>query len=166
MKFTLALLLFVLPIFGQNTWRQATAKELASLVPDRAKVEKENIETELRTASGITNGKGKFAYGVVLITAGYAADGKYAQSFVTQFKLKIGDFTLTPGDYVFGHKRVDQDSLEVKFYEAATGKFIGTVKAVRKSKSGAIRSLLITSPENDKGMIQIGRFGFDYQLEK
>ena len=43
----------------QSSWRQATEKELASLVPSRAQVEKERIETELRTASGITDGKGK-----------------------------------------------------------------------------------------------------------
>ena len=67
---------------------------------------------------------------------------------------------------MFGQKRVDEDSLEVKFYEAATGKFVGAIKAVRQSKSGAIRSLLITAPEHEKGMIQIGRFGFDYKLEK
>src|SRR5262245_11225410 len=57
---------------GQSSWRQATEKELASILPPRAQVEKERIETELRTASGITDGKGKFIAGVVLITAGYA----------------------------------------------------------------------------------------------
>ena len=60
MKIIFALVLLALPLWAQNPWRQATAKELASLVPERARVEKENIETELRTASGITNGKGKF----------------------------------------------------------------------------------------------------------
>ena len=40
------------------TWRQATDAELASLLPARAPVEKEHIETEMRTASGIVNSRG------------------------------------------------------------------------------------------------------------
>jgi hypothetical protein len=34
-------------------WRQATAAELATVLPARAAVEREHIETEMRTASGI-----------------------------------------------------------------------------------------------------------------
>ena len=61
-----------------GTWRAATEDELKSLLPVRAVVEKEHIQTEMRTASGITDGHGKFVAGVVLITAGYSADGKYS----------------------------------------------------------------------------------------
>ena len=71
-------------------WRQATDAELAALLPARAPVEKEHIETEMRTASGITDGKGHFIAGVVLITAGYSADGKYSHYLVVQSPIKIG----------------------------------------------------------------------------
>ncbi|HEY9127488.1 MAG TPA: hypothetical protein VIM62_10200, partial [Acidobacteriaceae bacterium] len=53
-------------------WRQATSAELQAELPARAPVEKEHIETEMSTASGITDGKGHFVAGVVLITAGYS----------------------------------------------------------------------------------------------
>ena len=43
----------------KQAWRQATDAELASLLPARAPVEKEHIETELRTASGIVDSKGR-----------------------------------------------------------------------------------------------------------
>ena len=54
------LLLFLFPLAqGEKTaWRQATDAELASLLPTRAPVEKEHIETEMRTASGIVNSRG------------------------------------------------------------------------------------------------------------
>ena len=57
------------------TWRSATEAELREVIPARAPVEKERIETEFRTASAITDGSGRFVAGVVLITAGYAAEG-------------------------------------------------------------------------------------------
>ena len=163
----LFLLIFsFLPSISQSDWRTATSKELGALIPARAPVEKERIETEFRTASGVTNGKGKFIAGVVMITAGYAADGKYAQFFITQVGIKIGDLNLSPGEYVFGHKRIDDDTMEVKYYEAATGKYLGAVKAIKQTKPGPIRSLLITPPNGDKGTILIGRFSMDYKLDK
>ena len=168
MKLTiLAVLLFsFFPMLSAQEWRQATSKELGALLPARAPVEKERIETEFRTASGVTNGKGKFIAGVVMITAGYAADGKYAQFFMTQVAIKIGDLSLSPGEYVFGHKRIDDDTMEVKFYEAPTGKYLGAVKAIKQTKPGPIRSLLINPPNGDKGTILIGRFSMDYKLDK
>ena len=39
-------------------WRQATDEELASLLPARAQVQKEHIEIELRTASGLSTREG------------------------------------------------------------------------------------------------------------
>jgi NADPH-dependent glutamate synthase beta subunit-like oxidoreductase len=57
-------------------WRQATVSELASVLPSRAQVVNEHIETEMRTASGIVNSRGQYIAGVVLLTAGYSADGK------------------------------------------------------------------------------------------
>ena len=74
----------------KNSWRQATDAELASLLPARAPVEKEHIETEMRTASGIVNARGRFIAGVVLLTAGYSADGKYSHYLVVQAPVKIG----------------------------------------------------------------------------
>jgi hypothetical protein len=38
---------------AKTAWRQATDAELASLLPARAQVEKEHIETEMRTASAL-----------------------------------------------------------------------------------------------------------------
>ena len=84
----------------KNSWRQATDAELASLLPARAPVEKEHIETEMRTASGIVNARGQFIAGVVLLTAGYSADGKYSHYLVVQAPVKIGGIALKPGEYV------------------------------------------------------------------
>ena len=64
-------------------------------------MEKERIETEFRTASGIVNGKGRFIAGVVLITAGYAAEGKYSNFLIVQSPVKIGDIALNAGEYVW-----------------------------------------------------------------
>ncbi len=151
---------------ADSAWRQTTEKELESVIPARAPVEKERIETEFRTASGVTDGQGKFIAGVVMITAGYAADGKYSHFFLTQVPIVVGDTKLRSGQYVFGSKRIDDDLLEVKFYEAATGKYVGSVKAIKETKRGAVRSLFISPPENGKGLMQIGRFFFAYELMK
>lgn len=147
---------------ASTKWRSATEKELAALIPARAPVEKEQIETELRTASGVTDGKGKFIFGVVIITAGYAAEGKYSHFFVTQTPLKVGDIALPAGQYVFGYKRRDGEMLEVSFFEAATGKPLGKVTAKLQPARGPIRSLLITPPAAGQGLFQLGRFAFAY----
>jgi hypothetical protein len=151
---------------AQVKWRTATEKELATLIPARAPVEKEQIETELRTASGVTTGKGQFIAGVVIITAGYAADGKYSHFFIVKAPIRIGEMTLNAGEYVFGYRRLDGDHLEVKFYEASTGKQLGLVQARREPARGPIRSLLITPPSDGAGMIQLGRFVFDFSVLK
>lgn len=78
-------------------WHAASDAELRSIIPARAPVVQERIETEMRSASGITNGHGKFIAGVVLITAGYSAEGKYSHFFLTQVPLKLGaDTRLAP----------------------------------------------------------------------
>jgi len=153
-------------VMAQAKWRTATEKELAALIPSRAPVEKEQIETELRTASGVTTGKGQFIAGVVIITAGYAADGKYSHFFIVQAPIRIGEMTLNAGEYVFGYRRLDGDHLEVKFYEASTGKQLGLVQARREPARGPIRSLLITPPNDRTGMMQLGRFVFDFSVLK
>ena len=147
-------------------WRQATEKELISVIPARANVINERIETEMRTASGVTDGRGKFIAGVVMITAGYAAEGKYTYFFSTQVPIKIADMDLKPGEYVFGSHRTDEQTLEITFYEAGTGKPLGAVQAIGDKLRGPIRSLAISPPENGKGSVKIGRFAFQYVLSR
>ena len=161
----LILLASVVAGFAMATWRQATEGELKALIPARAPVEKERIETEFRTASGISNGKGRFIAGVVLITAGYAAEGKYSNFLIVQSAMKIGDIALKPGEYVFGWRRKDDDSLEVKLYDAHSGQFLGNVDARRMSRTGRIESFKI-SPPRAKSQIEIGRFGMTYTVGK
>ena len=145
-----------------SSWRAATENELREIIPVRAPVEKERIETEFRTASAITDGKGQYVAGVVLITAGYSAEGKYSHFFLTQVPISVGNLPLKPGQYVFGWHH-NEDSLAVNFYEAETGKSLGTVEATRMNRTGRIESFHIYSPA-EKSLIQIGRFAFHYEL--
>jgi hypothetical protein len=161
-----AVLLLLSPAMqAQKTaWRQATDAELASLLPARAPVEKEHIETEMRTASGIVNGRGHFIAGVVLLTAGYSADGKYSHYLVVQTPIRIGGVALKPGEYVFGWDVAHAgDTLSVHFYKAATGTLVVTTDAHRIAGSRRVESLHIWPP-GDKALIQIGRFGIPYEL--
>jgi hypothetical protein len=127
-------------------------------------VQQERIETELRTASGITNGKGRYVAGVVMITAGYSAEGKYSHFFLTQVPMKVGGIQLGPGEYVFGYEHKG-DGLEVKFYEAATGKPLGEIEAMLNAGTTRVESFRIWPPA-EHSLIQIGRFTFSYQLEE
>ena len=145
-------------------WRAATEPELRKLIPARAPVIKENIETEFRTASGVTDGRGKFIAGVVMITAGYSAEGKYSHFFITQASLKIGSILLQPGEYVFGYQRAGNDVIRVSFYRASSGESIGSVDAYVNRKSSMVRSLLISPPVDGRAPIQVGRFFFEYKL--
>jgi hypothetical protein len=161
--FALALLLPMLtPLVAQprSSWRSATPAELQSVLPARAQVVKERIETEMRTASGIINSQGKIIAGVVLITAGYSADGKYSHYFLVQAPITIGDVALPAGNYVLGWQR-GQDSLDVKFYDAATGEQRGTAVAHRLPTGSRVESFRIWPP-SDHPMIQIGRFALQY----
>jgi len=145
-------------------WRQATDEELASLLPARAQVEKEHIETELRTASGIVDRRGRFIAGVVLLTAGYSAEGKYSHYLVLQVPVRIGGIAFKPGEYVFGWDRAQtEDALSVHFYVAATGAPVGSADAHRIAGSSRVESLRIWPPA-EKSLIQIGRFGIPYEL--
>jgi hypothetical protein len=155
----LAASLFASP--ADSNWHPATEAELTKIIPVRAPVEKERIETEFRTASGITDGKASI-FGVVLITAGYSADGKYSHYFVTEVPLLVGKLKLKPGDYVFGWQK-DADALRVKFYEAQSGKYLGSVEAPRNSRIGKIESFHIFAP-SERTDVQIGRFAFPYKI--
>ena len=149
------------PVALAASWHTASEKELHSLIPARAPVISERIETEFRTASGIADGKGHGIAGVVLITAGYSADGKYSHYFVSQVPLKVGDFLLPAGQYLIGWVR-GQDTLKVTFYLAQSGKPVGEVEATRNSMT-RVESFRIWPPA-DKSLIQLGRFTFSYAL--
>ena len=164
---SLALLLLLLPALvpplsaqPKSAWRSATSAELQSALPARAQVEKERIETEMRTASGIINSQGKIIAGVVLITAGYSADGKYSHYFLVQAPITIGDVSLPAGNYVLGWQR-SEESLVVKFYDAATGEERGTTAAHRLPTGSRVESFRIWPP-SDHSFIQIGRFALSY----
>src|SRR6202789_4617147 len=111
----LSALLHFVDAQSNSLWRSATPAELQSALPARAQVEKERIETEMRTASGIIDTHGKIIAGVVLITAGYSADGKYSHYLLVQSPIAFGDVTLAVGNYVIGWQRGDDDLL-IKFY--------------------------------------------------
>ena len=162
--FALLLLLFLAPtVRGEKiAWRQATDAELASLLPARAPVEKEHIETEMRTASGIVDNGGRFIAGVVLITAGYSADGKYSHYLIVQAPIRVGGIALKPGEYAFGYTHAG-DELRVHFNEAATGALVGTTDAHLLANIRGITSLHIWPP-GARQVIQIGRFGIPYEI--
>jgi hypothetical protein len=147
-------------------WRQATDAELQSVLPSRAQVENEHIETEMRTASGVVNSRGQFIAGVVLLTAGYSADGKYSHYLIVQVPVRLGGILLEPGDYVFGWTRAGaEDTLRVHFHVAATGELVGTTDAHRITGSSRVESLRIWPPD-EKAILQIGRFAIPYELSK
>ncbi len=145
-----------------SAWHAASEAELHTIIPARAPAISERIETEFRTASGITDGRGHYVAGVVMITAGYSAEGKYSHYFLTQVPLRIGSIALAPGDYLFGWTR-SQDALRVSFYQASNGTPMGEVDAARDPSTTRVESFRIWPP-NDKSMIQIGRFTLPYTL--
>jgi hypothetical protein len=146
-------------------WRSATADELRRVIPARAPVIKENIETEFRTASGVIDNRGRFIAGVVMITAGYSAEGKYSHFFLTQAPLRVGDLDLPAGQYVFGYTRASDDSIRVSFYRAANGEAVGDAEARRSTRKGTgVRSLLVNPPAAGRANIQIGRFLLEYRV--
>jgi hypothetical protein len=165
LSFVLFLSMIVVPSLGAQAkpaWRPATPEELKGVLPLRAPVEKERIETEMRTASGIINLQGKVIAGVVLITAGYSADGKYSHYLLVQSPITIADISLAPGSYVFGWQRVEEN-LVVKFYEATTGIERGTATAHRMQQGSRVESFRVWPPQ-DQSILQIGRFSIPYKL--
>ncbi|HEY8561259.1 MAG TPA: hypothetical protein VIL74_12860 [Pyrinomonadaceae bacterium] len=155
---------FALPAFAQEGWRKMTEADLKKAVPEKAPVIREEIETEFRTAAGISDGKNNI-FGVVIITAGYEADGTYTHFFKTDAHVRIGDLPLAKGEYIFGYQRIDAETLRVTFYKARDGELVGATKAKVEKGKGAIYSFLITTPTAGQGKIYIGRFAFEYSLE-
>ena len=123
----------------------------------------ERIETETRSATGIVDAKGRVIGAIVLITAGYAANGKYSHYLLAQSALRIGpDILLKPGAYVIGWTR-EQDGLLVHIYEAGTGAERGTVTAHMLTSSLPVVPVKIWPP-SERSIIQIGRFMLPYTL--
>jgi hypothetical protein len=151
-------------LWGQekSLWRAATSKELESALPARAPVVKERIETEMRTASGIIDSNGKIIAGVVLITAGYSAEGKYSHYLLVQAPITVAGISLPAGQYVFGWQRVN-DGLEMRFYDAGTGMERGEAVAHHVPAGIPVESFRLWPPA-EHTWLQIGRFALPYTL--
>jgi hypothetical protein len=148
---------------SKSTWRVATAQELQAALPARAHVVNERIETEARTASGIINQNGQIIAGVVLITAGYSADGKYSHYLLVQSPITVGDVALPAGSYVLGWNHVE-GGLNVHLYQALTGTALGSSIAHELPSPGRVEAIRIWPPD-DHSIIQIGRFALPYKLQ-
>jgi hypothetical protein len=149
---------------AKKGWRAATPAELQAVLPDRAQVEKERIETEMPSATGVIDGHGRVVAAVVLITAGYSANGKYSHYLLVQSPLRVGgDLELKPSAYVIGWTRAPEGLL-VHFYVAETGVEKGSVLAKAPEKPVQVVPLKIWPPA-EKEWIQIGRFVMPYALE-
>jgi hypothetical protein len=150
---------------SKREWRAATPAELEAVLPARAPVEKERIETEMRTATGVIDGRGKVVAAIVLITAGYAANGKYSHYLLAQSPLRIGaDILLPAGDYAVGWTRAP-DGLLVHIYDAETGVERGSIVAHPLTQTLPVVSVKIWPPA-ERSIIQIGRFALPYTLEE
>ena len=163
----LTLVLSALPLHSMaqtsSAWRAATPAELEGFLPARAPVDKERIETEMRTASGIINDRGQLIASVVLITAGYAAEGKYSHYLLLQRKVTLGDgMELEAGAYVIGWSRTDSGLL-VHVFDAATVKERGTVRARPIPQPKRVESFR-TWPPGEQHYIQIGRYMLPYSI--
>ena len=160
--FGIACLPFTLSAQSKTAWRAATPRELEAALPVRAPVEKEHIETEMRTASGIINGQGAIIAGVVMITAGYSADGKYSHYLLVDEPMEISGIAFPRGHYVFGWRRGD-DGLLVTFYDALSGAARGSAMARPMPTGVRVESFHIWPPA-DRSVLQIGRFQLPYTL--
>jgi hypothetical protein len=144
-------------------WRAATTQELGSLLPARAPVVHERIETETSSNTGITDDHGHFIAATVLITAGYAAHGKYSHFLMTQVPLTLDDrLTLAPGSYLVGWER-GADGLDVHVYRADNGEAVGSVGARPSATHLTVVSVRIWPPR-ERSVLQIGRFLIPYEI--
>lgn len=143
-------------------WHAATEDELTQALPLRAPVQKERIETEMRTASGIVDNAGHMIAGVVLITAGYSADGKYSHYLLVGSPIRFGATTLRPGKYVIGWRRAP-DGLDVHFFDAATGDERGEAVAHQMPTGTRVEAFRLVPP-GEHPLLQIGRFAISYSL--
>lgn len=168
-KFAMTLVLFLTfaaCAFAQTrtSWRAATADELEAALPARALVGTERIETEMRTATGIVDDHGHVIAAVVLITAGYAADGKYSHYLLVQAPITLGDQNLPVGTYVVGWSRMEE-GLDVHIFDAASGVERIAVVAKPIPASHRVESFHIWPP-SDRSIIQIGRYMVPYTVRR
>lgn len=147
---------------ARAAWRTATAVELEAVLPTRALVGTERIETEMRTATGIVDGRGHVIAAVVLITAGYAADGKYSHYLLVQAPITLADQSLPAGTYVVGWSRLE-DGLAVHIFDASTGAERITVIAKPITGTHRVESFHIWPP-SERSIIQIGRYMVPYAV--
>ncbi len=159
--FVLSFAASALPL-TRTAWRAATAAELEAALPARALVGTERIETEMRTATGIVDDQGHMIAAVVLITAGYAADGKYSHYFLVQAPITLSDQTLPAGTYVVGWSRLE-DGLAVHIFDAVSGVERITVTAKPIAGSHRVESFHIWPP-SERSIIQIGRYMVPYTI--
>lgn len=146
---------------AKASWHSATTSQLEAVLPLRAQVEKERIETEMSSATGVIDARGRVIAAVVLITAGYAANGKYSHYLLAQSGLRIGpDISLPPGTYVIGWTRAP-NGLFVHVYEATTGVERGSTTAPMMQQPTTVVPIKIWPP-NEGSFIQIGRFSLPY----
>lgn len=166
MKLLVLAVLLLATLAPAQGWHTATPTELEAALPARAQVLKERIETEMRTASGIVDAHAHIIAGVVLITAGYSAEGRYSHYLLVQSPIRIDTVSLPAGRYVFGWNRV-ATGLELHLYDAATGAERGTALARPMKPGTRVETFRIWPPgehANDRPILQIGRFEIPYQL--
>ncbi len=169
-RYLAILLLLPLAVCGQDKnpssrreWRTATPAELQAVLPVRAPVDKERIETEMRSATGVINSHGQVIAAVVLITAGYAANGKYSYYLLAQSPLRLGtSIDLPAGAYAVGWTRT-ADGLQVHVYEAETGVERGTAVARPLTPPLPVVSVRLWPP-SEHSILQIGRFALPYTV--
>jgi len=116
----------------------------------------------MRTASGIINPQGQLIAGVVMITAGYSADGKYSHYLLVGEPMDISGISLPRGHYVFGWRR-SEDGLRVTFFDALSGAERGSVMAHPMPTGVRVESFRIWPP-TDRSVLQIGRFQLPFTL--
>ena len=117
----------------------------------------------MRTASGIINDRGQLIAAVVLITAGYAAEGKFSHYLLTQRAMTLGDsLELPAGAYVVGWTRVE-NGLMVHVFDAASAKERGAILAHPILQPKRVESFRIWPPDEQR-YIQIGRFMLPYSI--
>jgi hypothetical protein len=117
----------------------------------------------MRSASGVVDEHGRLIAGVVLITAGYSANGKYSDYLLVQTPIRVAGATLEPGGYLLGWARA-ANNLLVTLSEASTGKVVVQVPAQRNDTLRRVEQLRIWPAPH--AMIQLGRFTFDYNAEQ
>ncbi len=145
-------------------WRTATPKELDALVPAKAQVVAERVETERTSMSGIVDHDGHAIAAAVLITAGYSAAGKYSDFLLTQVPIEINGIRLPAGHYLLGWTR-GADGLDVQVFAAESGKQVTAISARLDPSVHKVEQVRVWPPE-PQARVQLGRFAFRFAIAK